>query len=79
MRRIRRNAFALGKKEEVSPEPPQLEQVFGVAPSDDSEVFNHTDDELEDKSCPSLTQEQVTGNIAKTELSCTVSLTPNTG
>ena len=72
MKRIRRNAFALGKKEDVvevpnrSPEPPQLpvEEVFGMAPSEDTMELDHIEAH-EDRPCPHLTQEQITGKVMK--------------
>ena len=67
MRRIRRNAFALSKKGDVSPEteppPDYSEGVFGMVPSSDEVVLPHgeDDDESRSSSCPHLTEEQVQG------------------
>ena len=67
MKRIRRNAFALSKKEEISPEPPQLEQVFGVAPKENSvELDHHAEDD--DKPFSHLTHEQITGKAMKAKV-----------
>lgn len=67
MRRIRRNAFALSKKGDVSPEPEPSpdysEGVFGMMPSSDEVVLRHgeDDDGSRSSSCPHLTEEQVQG------------------
>lgn len=65
MRRSRRNAFALGKKEDGSPEPEAqsaVEEVFGVVPSDDSVVLDNVESGSE-RSLAHLTNEQITGSI----------------
>ena len=67
MRRIRRNAFALSKKGDISPEPEPSpdysEGVFGIVPSSDEVVLQHEedDDESRSSSCPHITEEQVQG------------------
>ena len=65
--RIRRNAFAIGKKEDVSPEPPTptpLEEAFGIITSSgDSVAIDQIEDE--DRACPHLTNEQITGKITR--------------
>ena len=64
MKRIRRNAFAGSKKEESSPDPNHLEQLFGVAPSGDSVDFDHHADD-DDKPFSHLTNEQITGKAMR--------------
>lgn len=64
MPRIRRNAFAVGKQGDPSPEQPQLEEVFGVSPSEDSAQLEHDDDDNLNQGS-TLTQEQITGKIMK--------------
>lgn len=63
MSRVRRNAFALGKKGDISPEPPPIdytqEEVFGIVPSSDEVVLQH--DGSRSSSCPHLTETQVQG------------------
>lgn len=68
MKRIRRNAFALGKKGDIiSPEPPSpdysQERVFDMVPSSHEVVLQpeEGDDASRSSSCPHLTQEQVQG------------------
>ena len=64
MKRSRRNAFALGKKEDGSPDPAAqsaVEEVFGVVPSDDSVVLDNMESGSE-RSLAHLTNEQITGN-----------------
>ena len=65
MRRSRRNALALGEKEDGSPEPEAqsaVEEVFGVVPSADSVVLDNVESGSE-RSLAHLTNEQITGNI----------------
>ena len=65
MRRSRRNALALGKKEDGSPEPEAqsaVEEVFGVVPSDDSVVLDNVESGSE-RPLAHLTNEQITGSI----------------
>ncbi|CAH3174940.1 unnamed protein product [Porites lobata] len=62
MRRSRRNALALGKKEDGSPEPEAqsaVEEVFGVVPSADSVVLDNVESGSE-RSLAHLTNEQIT-------------------
>ena len=68
MKRSRRNAFALGKKEDGSPDPlaqSAVEEVFGVVPSDDSVVLDNMESGSERSLAhpTHLTNEQITGNI----------------